>query len=493
MKKNTQLLGGILGLTLLLVAFWQVRAAPGLQIIYTRAGKLPMEIVAPAGANDGSRPLVLVGHGLAGSGVIMRGFAYTLAKAGYVVALWDFDGHGGNSQPLPEEMLGSDLVSNAEQALAELQRLGIADASRLAIIGHSMGSGVAMIYGQKYPETMATIAVSPVGIHVTPELPHNLLVMAGSREPAFLRNAQQRLAEAGGAGGDPAMGTGRKLVVIPGVEHITIVFSPITHKAARDWLNATFGVQPGAVDYTDRRILWYCLGVIGAMLVSLFLVPPTSASTRSNPRPLWLRLTALLGGVVGATLLVWLMGKSGLDLTRSFGVMVGGFLMLWFAAAGLIAMIGLSVPRSWRWLGWPGGKIILSGILVGAVLWVGIGLLGGQVWLPWLLIPPRMVLWPLGALCLLPWFLVVGQASSPANSFGRLGWWLTDSLMIIGGLLLVMKLVPGLFFLQLIMPVFPLILGAHALSAGRQRHTWAFGLSAALFISWVLLAVFPLS
>jgi hypothetical protein len=55
-----------------------------------------------------------------------------------------------------------------------------------------------------------------------------------------------------------------------------------------------------------------------------------------------------------------------------------------------------------------------------------------------------------------------------------------------------MQLTEGVFFLALILPVFPLILGAHAAAAGRQRNAWAFGLSAALFASWALLAVFPL-
>jgi hypothetical protein len=118
--------------------------------------------------------------------------------------------------------------------------------------------------------------------------------------------------------------------------------------------------------------------------------------------------------------------------------------------------------------------------------------LGSGIWLPWLLIPKRLILWPLGSLLIFPWFLAMGQASSPARAWGRLGWWLAQCGAVIGALVLALNLNSGLFFLVLILPVFPVILGAHALAAGRQRNPWAFGLSAALFISWSLIAVFPL-
>ena len=59
-------------------------------------------------------------------------------------------------------------------------------------------------------------------------------------------------------------------------------------------------------------------------------------------------------------------------------------------------------------------------------------------------------------------------------------------------MLLALRLSSGLGFLVLILPLFPLILGFHALAASRQRDPLAFALSAALFVSWMILAVFPL-
>ena len=245
--KTRQWAIGIFGSLLVLVSAWQIStAARGLKIVRASSKGVPMVFVGPADAMDGSRPLVLVGHGFAGSETVMRGFAYTFAHAGYVVALWDFDGHGSNPNPLPADTLGGSLIPNAEAALEETQRLGLADTRRVAILGHSMGSGVALAFGQQHPETAATIAVSPVGTSVTLKLPHNLLLMAGSLEPNFSRNAEKRLAEAGGSGGDPAQGTGRKLVIIQNVEHVSILFSTKAHTTALEWLDATFGSQPGA-------------------------------------------------------------------------------------------------------------------------------------------------------------------------------------------------------------------------------------------------------
>jgi hypothetical protein len=48
-------------------------------------------------------------------------------------------------------------------------------------------------------------------------------------------------------------------------------------------------------------------------------------------------------------------------------------------------------------------------------------------------------------------------------------------------------------FLFLILPLFPFMLGFHALAGGRQGSAWAFGLSGAMFMSWLVMAVFPLA
>jgi hypothetical protein len=168
--------------------------------------------------------------------------------------------------------------------------------------------------------------------------------------------------------------------------------------------------------------------------------------------------------------------------------LVGGYLLIWFGVAGALALFVL-----WPRLSLPGWRALGAGFLVFVALWVGMGLLGGEVWLPWLLIPRRLALWPLGSLSFLLWSLAVGEASKSARPWGKIGWWLLQSAVVVGSMLLAIQLSSGLYFVMLILPLFPLMLGAHALAAGRQSNSWAFALGAALFVSWAVLAVFPIS
>jgi dienelactone hydrolase len=490
MKRRHWLLAGV-GLALVALAVWQVGAAArGLQVTTVRDFEPRLLVVAPAGADPAGRPLVLIAHGFAGSTAIMRGFALTLAHAGYTAVLWDFEGHGTNPQPMAGSMgERSGLQATAGAALAEALARGYGDPQHVAILGHSMGSGVALNSGIDHPETAATIAVSPTGAEVSPELPRNLLLMAGALEGRFVQNAEQLLADAGGAGGDHAAGTARKLLIVPGVEHISILFSPAAHAAARDWLDATFGVQPGARVYTDRRMLWYGLGIVGVLLLGAGLAPLVTdpAVAEAPRRSLWRRLAALAGGALGATLILWLASLAGLGLSNALGLLVGGYLLIWYGVAGVLSLLLLWARPAALSL-----RAILGGLVAFALLWLGVGLLAEWVWLPWLLIPRRLALWPLGAVLLLPWFLAAGEMVRGTGLGGRIGWIVAHSLVLVGALFLAMQLSPGLGFMILILPVFPIIVALHALAAAPHRGSWAFAISGALFVSWMLLAVFPL-
>jgi dienelactone hydrolase len=481
---------GLIGILLLGFAFWQLQpASSGVERGTLRAGTVPVTTLRARSAVESTGPLVLVGHGVAGSRVIMHGFGMTLAKAGYHVMLWDFAGHGTNAEPLSSAGRTWSLVADVEAVLAEATSRGWVASDEVAILGHSMGSGVALAFGQTYPDTAATIAVSPTGQAVTPALPRNLLLMAGSLEASFARNAEQRLAEAGGPGGDPAEGTARRLIIIPGVEHVSILFSPTAHNAAREWLDATFGSQPGAAPYTDRRIVWYGLGLLGALVAGWAVAPSLARPGPSGipARPRWWRLAALVGAALGSTLILWLLGVAGVALHTLLGLLVGGYLLLWFGVAGSLALLLLRTRPSL-----PSRRAMVAALVIFAVLWIGVGLLAQYVWLPWLMIPRRLLLWPLGALLVLPWFLALGTLGADAGPAGRLGQWLVGSATLVGAMVLALRLSPDLGFLILILPLFPIILGIHALAAAPHRGPWPYALSGALFTGWLLLAVFPL-
>src|SRR3712207_5687642 len=101
-------------------------------------------------------PGVLVAHGFAGSKQLMLGYGHVLAHAGYAVMLWDFDGHGANGAGLQRY----ELQQNLDVALQTLLEQPQVNSGRLALLGHSMGSGIVMNAGIRNPDRFAaTVAV----------------------------------------------------------------------------------------------------------------------------------------------------------------------------------------------------------------------------------------------------------------------------------------------------------------------------------------------
>jgi pimeloyl-ACP methyl ester carboxylesterase len=480
----------IVGIILVAIAIWQIAdAQKGLMVINLPTSNPPVTIITPMGISPASRPSILIAHGLAGSAVLMRGFALTLAHAGYTTISWDFKGHGANPNPFVLGSGSNDLLRDAEAALSEAETTGLIDPQRIAILGHSMGSGIALSYGVSHPDTSATIAISPVRQAVSPDLPHNLLLMAGSLESQFVTNAEQLLTIAGGERDDFTNGTARKLVIVPNVEHISILFSPTAHSTVRSWLDSIFGQQSVTTNYVDRRMLWFVLGILGFIIVSNAILNSLSVTptTKVDSAPVWLRLLGLLVGGVAATLIIYLVSLSGVEINQLLGLQVGGYLLIWFCLAGVISLIIIR-PR----LSIPTGKLLLKGLIGFCALWLGVGFLGNFVWLPWLLIPTRLWLWIPGSIILLPWFLSVGESAKRADTGGQIGWWLVQVIAVMGGLYLALKVNPELGFLFLILPVIPIMLCLHALVISPKHGSWAYAIPGAMFTSWLLLAVFPL-
>ena len=487
-RKNAIVIG--VGLILVLISAWQIYSAQaGLRVINLTSTNPPVTIITPLNATPASRPAVLIAHGFAGSSVLMRGFALTLAHAGYTTVSWDFEGHGSNPHPLLLSSESAGLLNNAESALSEAQTTGAIDTQHIAILGHSMGSGVALDYGTTHTSTAATIAISPVAQSVTASLPHNLLLMAGSLEPQFVSNAESIYTQAGGQNSDFAAGTARKLVVIPNVEHISILFSPTAHATARSWLDDTFGLQPGAQDYTDHRILWFGLGIIGFILLSKGSLAslPGSITLKISPSRRWLRLLSLLIGSLFATTILWLLSLAGVQISQLLGLVVGGYILIWFGLAGLISLIILR-PR----FSPPKGLDFIKGLVAFVALWLGVGLLGNFVWLPWLLIPARLWLWVPASIIVLPFFYALAEVAKKSGPLGQIGWWVFQVFVVIAGFYLALTINPELGFVFIILPLVPIMLGLQMLVISPKQSTWGYAFSGAAFTAWLLLAVFPI-
>ncbi len=443
---------------------------------------VPLYFLAPDGPTE--LPGVIVAHGFSGSKQLMLGHGYTLARAGYAVMLLDFAGHGANGQPMDTE--GDALQRSLDTAYKALIDQPGVDSAHIALLGHSMGSGAVMRAGIERPERYrAVIAVSPTGADVSERLPPNLMLQAGSLEGRFVDNALELLAEAGGPNSDFAAGRARTFEEIANVEHITILFNPTGQDLAIEWLSRTFGLANMA-GYRDSRMAWYGLHALGWLSLVLALKPLLPSTRVSGERrPAWRQWLGLLLGPVAATLLLALLNV-WLDLSGFLGLLVGGALAIWLLIMGGVWLVlgfrpAVPAPRSLLW-----------GLGLFALLWLALGALAQFTWLQWFLIPARLLLWPALALACLPWKLAAGYAQHGRSFWRRAGWWLGQSVIVVGGIALTAMVVPGMGVLILVAPALPLVLAVESIAGSAFDDPWAYGLGSALFFGWLIAALFPL-
>jgi dienelactone hydrolase len=470
-------------LLLIALSWWGVVSAQtGLVMHSLERGGVPLLSVAPKNAKG--VPGVLIAHGYAGSKQLMLGYAHVLAHGGYAVMLWDFAGHAANKAALEEFSLQQDL----DTAYAALIEQPVVDRTRLALLGHSMGSGAVMSAGiREVNRFAATVAISPTGAQVTQNAPQNLQLQAGSWEGGFVRNVHRLLAAAGGENKNLAQGKGRSLVIIPNAEHITILFRNASHQAALKWLNATFGMSSTS-NYVDRRMIWYGLHLVGWLIllgaaVPLLAKPATEGWVRVHP---FRRLGGLLLSpfVAGGALLLL---SRVVEIQSLGGLQVGAAVGIWFFVAGMVWLgVLFRLPR-------PTGHAIGIGIVLFLVFWIAFGAMAQVVWLQWLLMPKRLILWPVLSLACFPWFLASGIAQQSAGLFLRVALWLWESLVLLGGFILLYYLVPELGFIFLLLPVFPPLIAILSFAAALLDQVWSYALGSALFFGWMIAAAFPLS
>lgn len=467
-------------LLLILLSWWRVAAAQaGLEVRSLEHDGVPMLYVAP---QQGERmPGVLIAHGFAGSKQLMLGYAYVLAHAGYAAMLWDFGGHGANGTPLERLTLQQDL-GVAYTALLKQPRV---DPTRLALLGHSMGSGAVMSAGIRNSDYAATVAISPTGAAVTSQMPRNLQLQAGSREGRFIFNAQRLLQEAGGENQNLAEGRGRSLVTIPQANHITVLFHNASHQVARSWLDATFSIQT-TNSYVDRRMAWYGLHLLALLMVLGAVAPALNLPSVHRVRMHWVRSWGgLLLAPPMASVVLTLSSRVG-EIQSLGGLLVGGAVGIWFFVAGIVWLVILSrLPH-------PTIRVVVLGIALFILLWVAFGAMAQVVWLQWWLIPARLQLWPLLSLACFPWFLASGVAQQGVGVGSRLIWWLGQSVALVGGFFLTLQFLPQLSFIFLLLPLFPIFMAIFSFAAAMLNEAWSYALGSALFFGWVIAAAFPL-
>jgi len=308
------------------------------------AGGVPLDEVHPAGLPAGERrPGVVVAHGFAGSARLMAQFGDTLAARGYVVVLLDFSGHGANTRPLPDATASTGASTTALQhdldvAMTHLRGLSDVDPARVALVGHSMGATEVTRYALAHPEVTATVAISmPDSSFVPPQRPARLLLLAGGLEFPGFRAAAEHAAEEGG--------NDRSAVVVPGVEHISILYAPRTHREVVTWLDDSFGapISTAAMPSPMRRVSAAALLLL-TLLAGLYPVARAvlGGGRRGWPRPDLPQLGRVIP--VAAVAMAVAMPVARIAPTIRLPLALGGYVVGFLTAAGVV----LLAYQRWR-------------------------------------------------------------------------------------------------------------------------------------------------
>ncbi|MGN9808334.1 dienelactone hydrolase family protein [Micromonospora sp. BQ11] len=324
-------------LAVLLVAlggYGLARASDGVTVRHVTVAGVPMtEVRAAAQADVGRRPGVVVAHGFAGSARLMRPLADTVARDGMVALLLDFAGHGANPGRLGGGGRGvSDrtLAADLDVAVAHLRGLPDVDPERIHLVGHSMGAGAVTRWAADHPEILRTVAISlPDAGDAAGARPADLLLIVGGAEfPDFRRAAEEAAGQRGST---------RRLVVVPGVEHISVLFAARTHDEVAAWLpsHGGSGARPTARLLPAGLLL---LGVgLGFVPLTVLALGRRPARPRPPaPSPGWLLGVAVVAAGVGAVV-------AAVVPTARLPLAVGGHV------TGFLLVSGLLLAVAGRW------------------------------------------------------------------------------------------------------------------------------------------------
>lgn len=535
----------VAAIALMVIAWFQVMSArEGLVVRSFTRESVPLTYLAPEGAQR-SAPGVLIAHGFTGSKQLMLGYGYTLAHSGYAVMLFDLDGHGSNSYPFQR----SDLEDNLQTAWDALKEQPEWDAKRLTSLGHSLGSYATLTTAVKNPASFAaTVAVAPVPAPVTFRFPRNLQVQVGAWESEQIKlNAGQIMRAAGSESNIPTVdrrnpindspvgallgdaraeitraaaiqtdqlaleealvqGVARQRLDLPGVEHIAILFSDRSHENAISWFDRTFGLEAKSETgvnpeseagleagseteqpYRDRRLVWFAVHWLSG-LVALVAIAPTLSLAQPDRLaiPPWRKLLGLALAPVVAALSLQRMNEF-IEIQTLGGIQVGSAIALWLLIAGAVWLAFQGrLPK-------PQGASLARGGVIFVGLWFAFGAMAHVTWMPWLLIPARIPLWPLFTLACFPWFMAAGISQHQGGRLNRLFWWFCQSFVLVAGFSYLAYSIAEIGFVVLLLPFFPILMGMFNLIDSAYRDPWSYGMGCSLFFSWLLAALFPLA
>jgi hypothetical protein len=146
-------------------------------------------------------------------------------------------------------------------------------------------------------------------------------------------------------------GTATRAVVVPGTDHVTIIFSPEAAREIIQWCYAAFAMtSPANLRLNDRRLRVALIASLAAIVVLFALgravgsLAPVRERRPAGPAA-WL---GLLGFAIA---LVVTMPLASIDQAASFlSLVVGNVIVSWFALAGVLILGALALRGRFDWL-----------------------------------------------------------------------------------------------------------------------------------------------
>ncbi|MEM9758778.1 MAG: alpha/beta hydrolase [Pseudomonadota bacterium] len=329
-------------------------AGGGVKAVRTEVDGTPLTLFSPVDA-EAPLPTVLISHGFAGSQQLMRSFALSLARRGYLAVTFDYLGHGRHPLPLTGDVT---RIEGATQKLIE-QTGQIADfvlarpeaSGELALLGHSMASDVVVRYANGDPRVAATVAVSMFSTAVSDSSPRNLLIIVGGLETFLKQEALRVLGlvtdspQPGTTFGDMRAGTARRVTIADGVEHVGVLYSSTALAESASWLDAVFGrASDESVALRGPAIVALLLGLALVAWPLSRALPRVASPPRGASLPWPELLPAALVPAIATPLLLMAFPADFM------GVLVGGYLAVHFLVYGLLSalMMGWLARRRGR-------------------------------------------------------------------------------------------------------------------------------------------------
>ncbi|GAA0779312.1 alpha/beta hydrolase [Roseibium denhamense] len=479
-----------LAVVLVAAGVWHLEGQrAGLAIEHTSIGTTPVTFFLKQGAQPA--PLVVVAHGFAGSRQLMEAYSLALARAGYVVAAFDFEGHGRNPVPMSGDV---DAIEGTTQLLVA-ETLKVMQAGldrpetdgRVAILGHSMASDIIIRAAAEDPRIGPVVAISAFSQAVTKEHPENLLLISGAWEGglrAFALGAVKMLAPEAGEGETVRSADGsvvRRAFVAPNAEHVGVLFSRAGVAEAVNWLNTAFE-KTGTAEIPQRG------GWIFAVLFGLvLLVWPLSALLPDRAPP----HKGLSPKVFAAALLAPMLAAPALAifLPRGFlPVLVADYLavhMLLYGGIQLVILRGLGL------------QVTVYSLSVGALLAaygiLGLGFAFDRYFISFAPHADRLPIIAVLAAGALAFMLA---DSAMAHACPKLWQRALIRLSFLASLAIAVALdFERLFFLVLIIPIilaFFLVFGLMGRWVEARAGPFASGFGLALLLAWSLGVTFPM-